>query len=48
MLEVILPVCGSWGSVKVKCLLMSERLSSSCGGFGEPASKKQEHTLPEN
>ena len=46
MLEVILPVCGSWRSVKVKCLLMSERLSSSCGGFGEPASKKPQNTLP--
>ena len=43
---VSLPVCGSWRSVKVKCLMMSKRLSCSCDGFEEPASKKPEHTLP--
>ena len=43
---VILPVCGSWRSVKVKCLLMSERLSCSCNGFEEPVNKKPEYTLP--
>ena len=33
-------------SVKVKCLLMSERLPCSWIGFGKPASKKPEPTLP--